>query len=583
MRSARGIHPLMQVLLLVAPVVFYSIFIARSAFQVGRETYFSLFDDAMISMRFARHLAEGHGLTWNIGEAPVEGYTNFLWTLWMALFHLLPVAESKISLLVMLSGVVVLYGLLGAVWSITRRVAEGSRLTAGIAVLLVAFYYPLVFWTLRGMEVGALAFLLYAAIALAFHLQERFRYRYVWGAALLMTLAVLMRLDALVPVGFLAVYTVLVLPRARRGLGLALVAAACLLPLVGQTLFRVTYYHDWLPNTYYLKVTGVTLAERLVRGLKVFLQSYAYHLYPYVMMLPILFLRPFRQSDVRLIFLAALAVLQVAYSIYVGGDAWEWSGINNRFLTLAMPAVAILVALAITTLMRSCRSDEQTFFRAAQWAVSLVAAAVVTGALLQFLSPRFEGPWGMLLAGVWFGLGLLGLGVGARLTVFLNEKNLPAAALALAVAVTLSANGWTLVRWLKDGGLHVQDDASASRLGVFLRQATQPEAVIAVIWAGAIPYFSQRPTLDLLGKCDPVIAKGPVAAKEFFPGHNKWNFSYSIGERRPDVIVQYLESPENNQALERWGYERLPNGVFVRRDTPAVRGDFIGQDWRVRK
>jgi arabinofuranosyltransferase len=38
-------------------------------------------DDAFISFRYAQHCAEGHGLTWNIGEQPVQGYTNFLWTL----------------------------------------------------------------------------------------------------------------------------------------------------------------------------------------------------------------------------------------------------------------------------------------------------------------------------------------------------------------------------------------------------------------------------------------------------------------------------------------------------------------------
>ena len=32
-------------------------------------------DDAFISFRYA---AAGHGLTWNPGEAPVEGYSNFL-------------------------------------------------------------------------------------------------------------------------------------------------------------------------------------------------------------------------------------------------------------------------------------------------------------------------------------------------------------------------------------------------------------------------------------------------------------------------------------------------------------------------
>ena len=41
-------------------------------------------EDAFISFRYARHFAEGHGLRWNVDEAPVEGYTNFLWVVMMA-------------------------------------------------------------------------------------------------------------------------------------------------------------------------------------------------------------------------------------------------------------------------------------------------------------------------------------------------------------------------------------------------------------------------------------------------------------------------------------------------------------------
>jgi len=38
-------------------------------------------EDAFIALRFARNLAVGHGLVWNPGTAPVEGYTDFLWVL----------------------------------------------------------------------------------------------------------------------------------------------------------------------------------------------------------------------------------------------------------------------------------------------------------------------------------------------------------------------------------------------------------------------------------------------------------------------------------------------------------------------
>ena len=40
-------------------------------------------DDAFISFRYAENLSEGKGLVFNEGER-VEGYSNFLWTLWIA-------------------------------------------------------------------------------------------------------------------------------------------------------------------------------------------------------------------------------------------------------------------------------------------------------------------------------------------------------------------------------------------------------------------------------------------------------------------------------------------------------------------
>ena len=41
-------------------------------------------EDTYISFRYARNLAEGHGLVWNVGEKPVEGFTNLLWVVMLA-------------------------------------------------------------------------------------------------------------------------------------------------------------------------------------------------------------------------------------------------------------------------------------------------------------------------------------------------------------------------------------------------------------------------------------------------------------------------------------------------------------------
>ena len=74
--------------------VFSVTFVARTGVRYHGRLYFSLFDDAMISMRYAANLAHGHGLVWNPGQPPVEGYTNFGWTLWMALLHVVGLSGS---------------------------------------------------------------------------------------------------------------------------------------------------------------------------------------------------------------------------------------------------------------------------------------------------------------------------------------------------------------------------------------------------------------------------------------------------------------------------------------------------------
>ena len=52
-------------------------------------------DDAYISFRYAKNLADGHGLRFNLGDhLPVEGYSNFLWVLLAAAFERLDMAPA---------------------------------------------------------------------------------------------------------------------------------------------------------------------------------------------------------------------------------------------------------------------------------------------------------------------------------------------------------------------------------------------------------------------------------------------------------------------------------------------------------
>jgi hypothetical protein len=72
---------------------------AANSLEVDGIRYFWLDDDQMISMRFARNVAQGFGFVWNPNEA-VEGYTNFLWVAVMAALHALPIGDAHASLAV---------------------------------------------------------------------------------------------------------------------------------------------------------------------------------------------------------------------------------------------------------------------------------------------------------------------------------------------------------------------------------------------------------------------------------------------------------------------------------------------------
>ncbi len=54
--------------------------IASTIYYAASYVDFSIppFEDAAMLMRYAQHLADGHGIVWNIGEHPVDGATDFL-------------------------------------------------------------------------------------------------------------------------------------------------------------------------------------------------------------------------------------------------------------------------------------------------------------------------------------------------------------------------------------------------------------------------------------------------------------------------------------------------------------------------
>jgi hypothetical protein len=566
---------------LVAAAILYLTFIARGVVDIDGAAYFSLADDAMISMTYARHLAHGDGLTWNAGAAPVEGYTNLLWTLVMAGVHWVSSSARFNSLFVMLIGAALLIANAVLIGRVARYVSvtDDEPFVRTIAVALALFSYPVVFWTLRGFEVGALALLFTLMVLLAFRLADGSRTAAI-GLALVMAMAVLVRTDAAITCAAVALYVMLAAPRSLRlgiafALGLGLVGT-----LILHTAWRIDYYGAPLPNTYYLKLTGAPLFQRLERGTFMLASVMVRHLFPAVVLaLAAVTLPRGRRISRRLWLLVAIVGCNIAYSVYVGGDVWERYGFSNRYVVLAEPLLGVLAATGASALLRATNDDRAGLVRYTRLAigiagVSLIALGIGAWTTERHLAPLIDSRPGLkyVLAVTLMAAGAAALLATPLLLRWIDLLRIPRRRLlaewhaprllAAASVIVVICTGLQWTRWLLFNFEEFDMDSRATAVGVQLGRVTPPTAVLAVTSAGAIPYFADRTSIDLLGKSDRFIARSAPRLPRFVPGHNKWDLQYSIGALKPDVIVSLPSecSDEERAFVHRLGYRQTESG-----------------------
>ena len=109
------------------------------------------------------------------------------------------------------------------------------------------------------------------------------------------------------------------------------------------------------------------------------------------------------------------------------------------------------------------------------------------------------------------------------------------------------------------------NDQGVAHFGLALRERVPANTVLAAGWLGGPAYYSGLPAIDLFGKTDKHIAR-ITPTRAFRPGHNKVDYGYSIGTLRPDVVFMGLDEPE----VESYGYVRVRQGLYVRRDSRAI-------------
>lgn len=189
-------------------------------------------------------------------------------------------------------------------------------------------------------------------------------------------------------------------------------------------------------------------------------------------------------------------------------------GLLPHLLALTLPAI---VALAGAVRRRTTRLDVPwpSFF-----ALSVVAYFVYVGG--DFYSERFV-------------LSLFPLGIVAFFRLF---GSLEAGKLGLLVALVLLLQTRVLFEDPRFDYVGERYDCWVT-LGRFLGE--QPgDPLLAVDAAGKIPFFSGLRTLDMQGLTDRHIAQVEPTSELRYPGHNKQDPDYVLGQR-PDLIAAWVQ------------------------------------------
>jgi len=457
----------------------YGVFVIAASVLVPHARLFDFVtDDAYISFRYARNLALHGQLVFNLGER-VEGYTNFLWTILLALGIKLGVGPVLLSRFL---GVGFGIATLAVVVRLSLRLARERPSRWHLAApLLLASMGAYACWCTGGLETQLFTFL--CTLACERMLSEIWLGR-GFASAVVFALAAMTRPEGALLFAIACLFRLAtnlrrerrLLPRKRELLWLG----AFLALFVPYFLWRWRYYGWPLPNTYYVKSSGAAGTWRLggyyVRR---FAEDYGVHFLVLLAILGRAARDDGRGRDLRRL----AALLWLAYAFYVVKVGGDFMGLY-RFILPVVPLGAVVLAESARRLYERMRP------RLGAWVPALALVMVAAG-----------------------------YGVGS---VHSSRQ---------ALSFVGAENGIDTPAYLKK---YVEERIP---VGQWLGRYGQPDDLMTVGGAGVIPYYSEIRAYDVFGLVDTTIAHDPHMTGSNRPGHQKWGSDDYMLSRKPTLVT----------------------------------------------
>lgn len=411
-------------------------------------------DDAYITFRYALHIAQGQGIVWNVGESPVEGYTNLLWVIFSAVLiklNMNPVLFTKII------GLGAVIGILYFYWKIAIDFFDDKKLY--FAAFAVASAFLLInpataIHAVSGLETAFYSFMIMLIMYASYNLIILHKRKYLYIFAIASLLISLLRPEGIIISLSLFIFT-LVLFKIKNKYSLSFYIPFVLIylvPLVGYMIFRINYFNETFPLPFYVK--AITYGEFLaiLNGLSFI------HVIPFILviLLSILLIKLVWNQKSKIItkyyYLLAISLIIIISANVIYIQSAPIMNYAQRFFYPSFVLMYLLSSISIVILFKELKSLSKIRLESIKYAFCILLIIINLSFINDIQYDHFYG------------------------------ERLSAAHIALGESLN-SFSGYNYT--------------------------------IASVDAGAIPYFSRWNHLDTVGLNDKFIAKNKLATQEY--------------------------------------------------------------------
>lgn len=511
-----------KIKLFSALLVYFSLF----TFLRANYLYTTILDDAYIFFRYAENIVNGYGFVWNIHEAPVEGYTSFLYLVLLIAAKFLTIDLELFAILIgIISSVLTLYIAYLIYEKIYTRLLTHTY-TNLITIIILALSPAYAYWASAGMETAFYSmflmltfylFLKYSNLAREINSSEAVKYSksFLIGwtilNGILFGFLCMLRFEAIL---FFIAALYYLMKEGKSFIRLSINAKVILFTtgfiIIFGTYFiwRWSYFGYFFPNTFYAKTGGGF--QQLAGGFLYIIKALRLF-YGFGWILIIIMIFFFRKNlfSENSRFLFAIGVISLITTILLGGDHFHL----GRFILPVLPMLLVFLPpaidrfLAYKTKYFNLKPTNKAILLITIFFVILVIKPVYKEALFGFQN------------------------------ILKGEKDV--------ITVYDLSSETEIIEW--QHGFVI--------MGKTLNQFADKDDYIAAVPIGAIGYYSKINVIDMVGLVDPVIAHeqfSPDAVRKWTPGHTKGDGKYILSLKPTYIqLTDYLTKSPLEKPHER--------------------------------